>query len=177
MMSIKPAERPVFRLITWCTLYIFYFQVLSFSVLAYLPPTMIAPVSTVGESSIIDAVMSFFITPVQAATDEVKGVISAPNVPEDVRGVFSPFESTAGEPEGDVDYPRAAASASCAPGRRGRASGRPRPEPRRSPPGRRARRPGSDRRSRAQRARRPGSGRWTRSCPGPHPAWWGPAGW
>ncbi|MGD9367967.1 MAG: FG-GAP-like repeat-containing protein, partial [Desulfobacteraceae bacterium] len=80
--SIRPAERPVFRFITWCTMYIFFFQVLSYSALSYATAGIPAPAGSSSQRSSIqrsflDMVTDFFVSPAQAATDDIRATIGA----------------------------------------------------------------------------------------------------
>lgn len=75
LKSIKPAQHRIFRLITWVTLYIFYFQMLSYCGLVYISPVMATPKSSSGENTLLDTVMGFLVTDAQAATDSGESVI------------------------------------------------------------------------------------------------------
>lgn len=66
-MSIKPAQHSVSRRIAWFTLYIFYFQMLSCSGLAYISPILASPKHSSSENTLLDTVMGFFVSTANAA--------------------------------------------------------------------------------------------------------------
>lgn len=78
LMHIHPRKRPVFRLLTWCTLYTFFCQLLCCSTWAYAPPTMQMSATATESGSLLDMVADFLVSPAMAAEpDTVRATIRA----------------------------------------------------------------------------------------------------
>lgn len=104
LMQIHPKKRPIFTLITWCTLYIFFCQIVCYSAWAYSPPKAKSMYSSTGKQSIWEQLTDFLLPSAHAQSDEIRATISAADSSGKGDGIFTPDTEEKSADESDQVY-------------------------------------------------------------------------
>lgn len=81
-----------YRIVTWCTLYLFFFQMLSQPVMATRNPAAPPPPAPAAVGTVIEAIRGVFIREAHAAADSVRATIS----PETSAATYQPVSAGSG---------------------------------------------------------------------------------